>query len=408
MLRGVQMPRFRSLFATLLALVAFFVAANASAQSVAIANKTSLRRLYPDGKEATKRQINPEAFNLADCLANLSLDISYTTTSPDANKTLEVWAGQQDCKPATARTGTTQQCWKVTGNLTAALTGNVQIPIRNVINRRTGQDVVDSSGNPAVCNNIALSTFGLYFMWFQGTGTDAISADQVDIQVKTAGPSALTGLSVSPGNTRLIVTFSAVGEAGVTDQQGIRVYCDDKPTASNPETRQVTTCPDTGTTTTDDAGDAEIVDAGPDACTTTTETVNGGGACTSAALNPTDGDSGVPTLPDPKYLCAEIGGNTGARVVVETINGQPLKNDQTYAVAVAAIDSFGNVGSLAEPTCATPGQTTDFWQLYRDSGGQAGGCSSESAPIGGLASAIPVLGALLAVVRRRVARRSGK
>jgi len=411
MLQAAQMLRFCTLFASALVLSSLFAAGQASAQTVAVANKQSLRRINPDGSEAKKRLVNPEAFNYADCLANQSLDITYTTTAPDANKTLEVWAGQQDCKPIAARSGTTQQCWKVAPNLTAALTGNVKIPIRNIVNRRTGTDVVDSSGNAAVCNGIALSTFSLYFMWFQGTGTDPVGTpDQVDIQVKTLGPSALTGLSVAPGNTRLIVTFSAVGEAGVADQQGIRVYCDDKPTSTTTTTKEVTVCNDAAAATPEDAGDGEATDAAPvDAgCTTTTETVSGGAACSSVALTPAAADSGLPTLPDEKYLCAEIGGNTGARVVVENINGLPLVNDKTYAVAVAAVDSFGNVGSLADPTCATPGATTDFWQLYRDSGGQAGGCSSESAPIGGLFSAIPVLGALLAVVRRRVARRSGK
>ncbi len=400
------MPRFRTLFASLLVLAVFFVAGRASAQSISVNNKTSLVRLAADGSIVTKRQINPEAVNYADCLANQSIQISYVASGADGLKTLEVWAGQQDCKPVAARSGTTQQCWRPAGNLPGAQTGTITIPIRNILKKRvTGSDVVDATNDPSVCKDIALSTYSLYFMWFQGTGTEPVgTSDQVDIPVKTQGPSPLSGLTVAPGNTRLIVTFAATGEAGVTDQQGVRVYCDDKPTSKAPTTRNVVTCADTGTST-EDAGDAEVDASGVDAgCTTTTETTSGGGECSSSALLPVTQDGGAPGLPDEKYLCAQLGGNTGSRVVVENINGAALENDKTYAVAVASVDSYGNVGGLGDPTCATPGATTDFWQLYRDSGGQAGGCSSEGAPIGGLVSMIPVLGAIAAVIRRRVRR----
>ena len=44
-----------------------------------------------------------------------------------------------------------------------------------------------------------------------------------------------------------------------------------------------------------------------------------------------------------------------------------------YTIAVAAIDSVGNQGQLSEPTCATPMEVDDFFELYRDAGGEAGG-----------------------------------
>jgi len=393
------MPRFRTLPACLALLGVLLAAGAAQAQSVTISNKQSLLRLTPDGKTVTKRQINPEAINYADCLANQVLEINYVTSGGDANKTLEVWAGQQDCKPIAARTGTTQQCWRPFGNLTIAQTGTIRIPVRNIIKRSTGTNVIDATGDPSVCSGIALSTFSLYFMWFQGTGTDPIgTTDQVDIQVKTQGPSALTGLQVLPGNTRLIVTFDAVGEAGVTDQRGVRVYCDDRPTASTTTTREVEVCPDASASL--DAGeDAEPVDA---ACTKRTETVSTGSAqCSSSVLVPSQSDGGAPVLPDAKYLCAELGGNTGSRVVVETAFDGKLRNDTKYAVSVAAVDSFDNVGTLSTPQCATPGQTTDFWDIYRSSGGQAGGCSAEGSSEGSLAAAVPFVAALGAMMRRR-------
>ena len=73
---------------------------------------------------------------------------------------------------------------------------------------------------------------------------------------------------------------------------------------------------------------------------------------------------------------------------------------------MAAVDSYGNVGTLVEPTCATPGLTSDFWQVYRDSGGQAGGCSTEAAPVGGLLSAFPLFVIVASLLRRRVRNRT--
>lgn len=402
------MPRFRSLPACLALLGVLLAAGAAHAQSVTISNKQSLLRLTADGKTVTKRQINPEAINYADCLANQVLEINYVTSGGDPNKTLEVWAGQQDCKPIAARTGTTQQCWRPFGNLTVAQTGTIRIPVRNILKRSTGTNVIDATGDPSVCSGISLSTFSLYFMWFQGTGTDPVgTTDQVDIQVKTQGPSALTGLQVLPGNTRLIVTFDAVGEAGVTDQRGIRVYCDDRPTRSTTSTENVLVCPDSGSVA--DAGatdDAEATDAGvADACVTEQRPVSGGEVCNSSVLAVPSGDGGAPALPDAKYLCAEIGGNTGSRVVVEKAFDAGLANDRYYAVAVAAVDSFDNVGTLSSPVCEAPGETSDFWDSYRRAGGQAGGCSTEGgSDSGALALALPVVAILGALARKRVVR----
>ena len=418
MLRPLPMPRPRHLFSALLFFLVALFAGRASAQSVVIPTKASPLRRDSGGVGVDKRKINPEAVNFSDCFANQSIDLPYQASGFTANQTLEVWAGQQDCKPIAARQGTNQQCWRPAGNLPLQQAGTVIIPVRNIITRRTDNKVGDYSRDSSVCKDIPLSTFSLYFMWFQGTGSEPIgTTEQVDLQVKTAGPPALSGLKVLPGNRRLVVTFNAAGEAGVTDQQGIRVYCDDKLTSTVPAKRTVTVCPDSGpadaavadadgtdaAVTDAEVSDAEGSDAAVDAgCTTTTETTSGGSACTSSNLLPATPDGGVPSLPDAKYLCAELGGNTGSRIVVEGIGEEKLKNDKRYAVAVAAVDSFGNVGALSDAICETPGETSDFWQVYRDSGGQAGGCSPSAAPPGGLLAGIPFLALVGSLIRRRV------
>ncbi|MBK6460968.1 MAG: hypothetical protein IPF92_08165 [Myxococcales bacterium] len=400
------MPRPRHVLSALLLLSVVLgvlsFGGRASAQTVAISNKASLIRRASDGSVVTKRQVNPEAISYDDCFGNQTLEITYTASGFTPNQSLQVWAGTQDCKPIAARSGTTQQCWRPYGDLPNAQAQTINIPVRNIMTRRTDTSVGDYSKDATVCKDVALTTYSLFFMWVQGAGTDPIgTTDQVDIQVKTVGPASLSGLKVLPGNTRLIVTWDAVGEAGAVDQVGVRVYCDDKPTSKAPDTKQVVSCPDATSSGSDADADAGPSDAAAaaDACTTTPQAVpSTGGSCSSTNLAPPAGSQSA--LPDAKYLCAQTGG-TGARVVVESFNGQALTNDQTYAVAVAALDSFGNVGTLVEPTCATPGLTSDFWQVYRDSGGQAGGCSTDAAPVGGLLSTFPLFVLVASLLRRR-------
>jgi hypothetical protein len=74
-----------------------------------------------------------------------------------------------------------------------------------------------------------------------------------------------------------------------------------------------------------------------------------------------------------KYECGGFDQTTGNTIVVSGVAGKPLVNGKTYAVSVAALDSFGNVGELASPICQFPEETTDFWRNYRNAGGGAGG-----------------------------------
>ncbi|HXX68823.1 MAG TPA: hypothetical protein VEK07_16670 [Polyangiaceae bacterium] len=102
-----------------------------------------------------------------------------------------------------------------------------------------------------------------------------------------------------------------------------------------------------------------------------------------------------------------------------TIKG--LTNGETYAVAVAAVDNSGNPGppSAQSPeTCNFPAPVNDFYALYRDAGGLAGGgfCSlgqgtklegSSGSPIGSSIALGAAAAATLAAGRRRRRRRGG-
>ena len=91
-----------------------------------------------------------------------------------------------------------------------------------------------------------------------------------------------------------------------------------------------------------------------------------------------------------------------------------LKNNVRYAVAVAGYDAVGNRGNLSTVVCGTPQQVDDFFEIYRKSGGEAGGglCACD---LPGVGRGLPVVGGSAACtlaffglrrVRRSRARRA--
>lgn len=63
-----------------------------------------------------------------------------------------------------------------------------------------------------------------------------------------------------------------------------------------------------------------------------------------------------------------------------------LQNDVFYQAAVVTLDEYGNPSVLSEVVCEEPGETVDFYELYRSSGGTAGGdyCFVATAAFGDL------------------------
>ncbi len=85
-----------------------------------------------------------------------------------------------------------------------------------------------------------------------------------------------------------------------------------------------------------------------------------------------------------------------------------MRNFQQYTVAIAAIDGVGNTGPLSVVSCNTPEPIDDFFKVYRDAGGQAGGgyCQAGPVGVGGGASLLAAASSLAAwLLRRRGGRR---
>jgi hypothetical protein len=118
------------------------------------------------------------------------------------------------------------------------------------------------------------------------------------------------------------------------------------------------------------------------------------------------------------------GGNSGVNVQYlqnasagETVSGEStgsytvtgLTNGNYYAVAVSAVDAFGNIGPPSTPqACDYPAPVNDFWTVYREDGGPSGGlCALEAvgAPATSTAAFASLGAAGIALLRRRRSRK---
>ena len=92
----------------------------------------------------------------------------------------------------------------------------------------------------------------------------------------------------------------------------------------------------------------------------------------------------------------------GAGISSYTVTG--LTTGHQYAVAVAAVDSYGNVGPVGLG-CSTPTAVNDFYSAYMNDGGSAGGgyCSlvALGAPTVGSLFGLGLTGAVVLFARRR-------
>ncbi|MDB4942011.1 MAG: hypothetical protein JWP97_1545 [Labilithrix sp.] len=379
-----------------LALFGLFASTPARAQTtgvaVTITNATSLARVDPNGNSVTKRPlIMPEGINLQDCRDNLELVFPLTVTGFATTNNFEVWGTDQsgaDCTQATARSGATQTCYPVAANFARTQTQSVRIPIKELIKGINPTDV-GSDG----CRRVNAYTISVYFLVL--AGTDVTGNAKTTLSVDTQGPTGLSGVHVLPGNEAVSVRWTAQGEGGADDVIGAQAFCDPNPVGSTAsiDAGATTTCTDdAGMVVTDvDASDpAALAEAGVTCTTVANEggTSAGSGTipapgsafssdgevCTTAAFAPVNGE---PLVADQalidKYGCGRNDSNTGSEIRIGSIGGAAPVNGKVYAVTIAAIDSFGNLGELSETRCQFPEETTDFWRDYRGSGGESGG-----------------------------------
>jgi hypothetical protein len=272
----------------------------------------------------------------------------------------------------------------------------------------------------SACGQVNLANISVQFLYFAPGNLNAPgSKKDVAVTVDTVGPRPPTGLTTSPGNGRLFITWDNIsGEGGVTALTAVRAYCTTATISGGTTTTTDASCtlvpreagpvdasdPDAEAGV-EDAGFDEVCDDGG---TVTTE----GGECSAPEFegNSSTADGGATGIvPDSefntKYLCGESVGATGTTAQANGVGGKPLENGKSYAVAVAGTDQFGNVGVLSSVLCEVPEETTDFWEGYRSAGGQAGGGYCAATAVGLPAGSLAALGLACAVALSSLRRR---
>lgn len=397
-----------TLVSILFAFASFLLSSVAAAQTVTV--NSGLVRKNADGKTAPERNANLKItdINRDDCIQDRSYDIPLTLASFDTTMNLQVWAGAQDCSALPSRTTATQQCWRVfEGSLPRQQSVTPNIKVRDIlaVNKTKGDTYVGPS-SVDVCSNKDSQAISLYFIWVKGDGSLAGTGGTQTFNVDTVGSPPPTSVKATSGDRLLNVSWTAIAEQSDTDSYN--VYCDSSPaTTTSDAGNTVDASTSDATATIGDAGtsdaesDADAADAGATAAdsgtTTSTDAGSSVGACGGTLLIPGQ------QAPASMVPCATVTGASSSSIRV-----QGLKNDTFYRVAVAAVDKYGNPGVLSNVSCDSPADVIDFFETYRDSGGQGGNCSmhASDAPSGVLLGGFAGLFIFRAIRRKRAARAS--
>lgn len=331
----------RPLVATALSLAGALVAVDASAQSIGL-NPAGIERLY--GFRDSSASANALWISRADCEAGpdhrgdefrfpLTLDGNYSSYE------LQVWVGGpgNDCSDPAARTGNSPQCWLVYKGVPTTNTPTIDVRVQDIVGMHKTTETPNGPGSGTVSDctpepgsTSAPQAVTLYFMFISGSGGTVVGNGLTwSTQYALMGPRPPTELSAGSGNTQLVLRWKPSNDANLS---AYRYFCDPKP-GKEAEASSGETCP-------------------------ATSLVSGE----------------VP----PSHL--ECGNVTNSTATEGHVKG--LANGHAYSVAIAGVDSVGNVGPLSNVVCASPEPTDDFYQLYRDAGGTAGGgfCSIGQGP----------------------------
>ena len=357
--------------------------------------------------------------NRDDCVADDVFTFSLAIQDY-AGTQLEVWVGGSDCTAVAARANTTATCWRVYEPITpSGSTWSVDIRVQDIVAKKLPPTTGPGLGKLSDCSPTSGTTapvsVSLFFMFIDPGSQENKGGFQWKTNYDLLGPSAPTGLTLGQGDTMLKLGWN---QSTDTDLTGYHFFCDPPPgkegsgsggvlEAGSPSGPEASTSEDAAADAgadadaacDEDAGDAEggcaaVAEAGADAASSTTDA--GGsttGACGNGALV-----SGA--VPDYKYYCGSANGLTSTSGRIEG-----LQNKYTYAVAIAGVDAVGNAGKLSLVQCGEPWPVDDFFKLYKEAGGEAGGTFCSTSAVGrgaGLATLLVLsIGALGGVVRRR-------
>ena len=384
-------------YLTALTLAGCFLASPAWAASVVVQDNNVERVIR------SHENLKPWWVSHSDCVGDDVITFPVDLTGQSGNS-LEVWAGK-NCTDKVQREGDQATCWKLHGSFPQKATVDVKVRAQDFVAQKVKDSNSVGGGTDADCNRTDVPPAGeaatLYFMLIN-SNNEMVAQDTFESGFDVLGPDAPTDVSAGVGENRLVVSWTA---STAEDRAGYNIYCESSTgPGSSPAAGGAA-----GAAA--DAGADAATDAGSDATSTGSggaDSGSGGGGgvgggsgggsagnpdCPSAALTP----GTIPTTSE--HLC----GSTASGLATEA-NATGLVNGVTYAVAVAATDTLGNVGPLSKVACGSPQPVDDFFELYRRAGGKGGGgfCAIGAEPSSaGLALAGLALGAWLVRRRRR-------
>jgi hypothetical protein len=283
---------------------------------------------------------------------------SLSHNAPGSN--LEVWVGTENCATGRRDVSTIGQCWMVAQQTLQDDSADIEVPVRNVVARRTeagavlpgplGEDVCDDSTE---LNGEAISWYfmvvkgGLgdeYFSWSGspgGTGIDVL------------GPSPPGRINVGIGESQLAISMDDLPDDSTLERY--EAFCVPSGTMQAPSDSTM----DGGTSSSELLEDGGLLDAGVG---TGTGDVSSVVTCGSNVLQ-----VGQRPPTEPEYSCGTTNSISG------TLRTKRLANGVTYAVAVSGQDELGNAGVISQIQCGQPIPLDDFWELVSRAGGSGGG-----------------------------------
>lgn len=319
----------RPLFVLAASLVGVFAAHEAAAQSIML-NPAGIERQY--GFRNSSSDATALWVSRADCEAGpekkgdsfrfpLTLDGNYSSYE------LQVWVGGtgNDCSDPAARTGNSPQCWLVYKGVPTTNTPTIDVRVQDIVGMHKTTETPNGPGSGTVedCQPEPGSTSApqevtLYFMFISGSGGTVVGHGVTwSTRYALMGPRPPTDISAGPGNTQVVLKWKPSNDAYLT---GYRYYCDPLPGSET-----------------------------------------GSQGCSATSLIPDE-------VPSSGHECGSISSSTATEGHVTG-----LANGHSYSIGIAGVDSVGNIGPLSGLVCGTPEPTEDFYQLYRDAGGTAGG-----------------------------------
>lgn len=327
----------------------------------------------------------------ANCEASTPFEISIGDSNGGDSLTLWVSLGA-DCTPATTRTGATQVCYQIglAFNVAGAETHTV-----------LSSDIAHALPGITACidsqNQDAARDIKVYLLVNEGGAdltldTDAFLLEGINLDL--VGPNAPTEVTAEiADDNALLVKLTPPTTPSL---KGVRAYCSLSASVSSTVTASAGGTSAGGAASVGGAGGTGgmggaagglgMAGAGGVASGGAGGTAGGGAASSSTATTGAastgtagggsgeaqcvaeDGDLVAGALPSATLV--QCGDESGAAT---DIIATGLTNGQLWAVAVAAVDTLDNVGPLSELACAVPEGVTDFFEQYRNAGGQAGG-----------------------------------